>query len=73
MKKRTAFWKKLGVFFLIFVIIPYAKVEILSINAEEKLEDFDITCFDNIYCEGTPRVYDCKIYSYYEKKSTKVL
>ena len=61
------------VLFLLVFVIPYAKVEILSIDAEEKLESFDLSCFDNVYCEGTPAVYDCKIYSYSKEKCAKVL
>ena len=59
------------ILFVVFVI-PYAKVEILSINAEEKLKDFDISCYDNIYCEGTPKVYDCKIFEYRKEEYAKV-
>ena len=72
MKKRIGIWIGIAVLLLIF-IIPYIRVEILSINAEEKLASFDLSCFDNVYCEGTPRVYDCKIYSYQEQKKAKVL
>lgn len=71
-KKRYALWIAVGLFLLVFVL-PYAKVEILTVNAEEKLRSFDISCFDNVYCEGTPEIYDCKIYSYSEKKQAKVL
>ena len=73
MKKSVLFWGCMAAILLFLLIIPYLKVEILTINAEEKLEAFDISCFDNIYCEGTPRVYDRKIYSYQEKKNAKVL
>jgi len=61
-----------GLVLLIFVI-PYAKVEILSINAEEKLKSFDISYFDNVYCEGTPKIYDCKIYEYNKEQYAKAL
>lgn len=72
MRKKYTFWIAVAVLLLICVF-PYAKVEILSINADKKLEKFDISCFDNIYCEGTPNVYDCKIYAYHKKKCAKVL
>lgn len=60
-------------FVVFFFIFPYAKVEILSIDAEEKLESFDISSFDNVYCEGTPQVYDRKIYAYRNEEYAKVL
>lgn len=72
MKKKYGLWIAVGVLVLLFVL-PYAKVEILTINAEEKLKSFDISCFDNVYCEGTPEVYDCKIYSYWKENRAKVL
>ena len=73
MKKTwRAFWI-LVVFLVVVFAIPYTRVEILSINAPQKLETFDISCFDNVYCEGTPEVYDCKIYSYCKEKYAKVL
>lgn len=71
-KKQRALWIAVAVLLLVFVF-PYARVELLSINAEKKLEDFDITCFDNVYCEGTPAVYDCKIYHYWKEHYAKVL
>lgn len=71
-KKWYALWIIVVVLLLVFVA-PYAKVEILTINAEEKLAQFDVSCFDNIYCEGTPAIYDCKIYSYQKEKNAKVL
>lgn len=71
-KKRYTLWIAVGLLLLV-VVFPYAKVEILTINAEEKLKSFDISCFDNVYGEGTPEIYDCKIYSYSEKKQAKVL
>ena len=67
-------WRALWIAILVLVfVIPYANVELLSINASQKLAAFDISCFDNVYCEGTPDVYDCKIYSYSEEKHAKVL
>ena len=63
MKKRYAIWFVIGVL-LLLIVFPYAKVEFLTINADKKLESFDISYFDNVYCEGTPKIYDCKIYSY---------
>ncbi len=72
MKKRQCLWIAVVVLLIVFVL-PYTYVEILSINAEKKLEDFDLSCFNNVYCEGTPEVYDCKIYSYQKEKSVKVL
>ncbi len=71
-KKWIFLWFILGFVFL-FIVFPYAKVELLSINAEEKLKSFDISYFDNVYCEGTPKVYDCKIYSYQREKAAKAL
>ena len=71
-KKWYAVWVAVG-FLLLFFVFPYAKVEILTINAEEKLRSFDVSYFDNVYCEGTPDVYDCKIYSYSREKCAKVL
>lgn len=62
-----------AVVLLLIFVFPYVKVECLSNNADKKLERFDISCFDNIYCEGTPNVYDCKIYEYCEKKCARVL
>lgn len=70
--RRYALGIIIGILVLVFAI-PYATVEILSINAEKKLESFDISCFDNVYCEGTPEVYDCKIYSYRKDEQAKVL
>ncbi len=61
----------LAVLILMFVL-PYAKVEILTINAEKKLETLDMSYFENIYEEGIPEVYDCKIFKYSNKKSAKV-
>lgn len=72
MKKKYGLWIAVGVLMLLFVL-PYAKVEILTVNAAEKLKAFDISCFDNVYCAGTPEVYDCKIYSYHKEKRAKVL
>ena len=72
-KKRKFLLIGVVVLFFVLVVIPYINVEILSINAEEKLASFDLSCYDNIYCEGTPLVYDCKIYSYQERKKAKVL
>ena len=71
-KKWYALWIVVGSI-VIFFIFPYAKVEILTIDAEEKLESFDISCFNNVYCEGTPEVYDRKIYAYKKEKYAKVL
>ena len=70
-KMRCALWITVGV--LLVFVFPYAKVEILTVNAEEKLAQFDLSCFDNVYCEGTPTVYDCKIYSYRKEETAKVL
>lgn len=72
MKKKYGLWIAVGIFMLIFVL-PYAKVEILTVNAEEKLKAFDISCFDNVYGAGTPEVYDCKIYSYWKENRAKAL
>lgn len=58
---------------LALLVFPYIKVEILTINAEEKLKSFDISYFDNMYCEGTPEIYDCKIYAYRKDKFARVL
>ena len=63
-KKWPAVCATIAAFILFFVVFPFVKVEILSINAEEKLESFDLSRFDNVYCEGTPEVYDCKIFEY---------
>ena len=71
-KKRYVLWIIVAALLLVFVF-PYAKVEILSANAEEKLESFDLSCLDNVYCVGTPKVYDCKIYSYRKQANAKVL
>ncbi len=71
-KKRYTLWLVISLILVIFVF-PYAKVELLSINAEKKLERFDLSCFDNVYCEGTPKVYDCKIYSYLKEKRATAL
>lgn len=60
-------------FIVIFFIVPYAKVEILSTNSEEKLGSFDISCFDNVYGEGTPEIYDQKIYEYRKERYAKAL
>ena len=57
---------------LLVCALPYAKVEILSANADRKLESFDLSCFENVYCEGTPKVYDCKIYAYSKERNAKV-
>jgi hypothetical protein len=79
MKRFATFLKKYCVLLiavvilLLLVVFPYARVEFLSVNAEEKLKDFDLSCFDNVYCEGTPQVYDLKLYSYREAKSAKAL
>ena len=72
MKKRYAIWFVIGVL-LLLIVFPYAKVEFLTINADKKLESFDISYFDNVYCEGTPKIYDCKIYSYQKDRYAKVL
>ena len=72
MKKRTILLLII-VFSVLFVIFSYAKVEILSINAEEKLASFNISSFDNIYCEGTPTVYDRLIYNFKHEGYAKVL
>ena len=58
---------------VLILALPYVKVEILSIKAAEKLEAFDISCFDGVYCEGTPEVYDCKIYAYSKENHAKAL
>ena len=71
-KKWNALWIIVACVVL-FIIFSYAKVEILSIDAEEKLESFGISCFDNVYCEGTPQVYDRKIYAYRKEENAKVL
>ncbi len=73
MKKKWYILAIIAAVLLLVFAIPYAKVEILTINAKEKLAQFDLSCFDNVYCEGTPAVYDCKIYSYREGKSAKAL
>lgn len=73
MKKKWYIFFSIAVVLLLFFVIPYAKVEILTINAAEKMESFDISCWDNIYCEGTPRIYDQKIYSYRQQKDARVL
>ena len=73
MKKTRYLLFGIIVVFLLLLVIPYAKVEILSVNAAEKLESFDVSCWDNIYCEGTPQVYDQKIYSYRQQKDARVL
>ena len=72
MNKRYVLLVVVAILLLVFVF-PYARVEILTINASKKLETFDISCLDNVYCEGTPKVYDLKIYSYRKQKSAKVL
>ena len=69
--KRCAIWIVGIVLFLL--VFPYIKVEILTINAREKLESFNISYFDNVYCEGTPEIYDCKIYAYKKDQYAKVL
>jgi hypothetical protein len=71
-QRRYALYILSGILVLIFAL-PYAKVEILSINAEHKLEAFDVSCFDDVYCEGTPEVYDCKIYTYSKEHHAKAL
>ena len=71
-RKCHVLWIVVGIFVLVFAL-PYAKVEFLSINAEEKLNSFDTSCFDNVYCQGTPKIYDCKIYAYKKENSAKVL
>ena len=71
-QKWYALWIIVGLIVLFF-IFPYAKVEILSINAEKKLDSFDISYFDNVYCERTPEVYDRKIYAYRKEEYAKVL
>lgn len=73
MKKKWYVFCIVVAFLLLIFVFPYTKVEILTINAEEKLESFDISCFDNIYGEGTPNVYDCKIFSYRKEKRAKAL
>lgn len=72
MKKKKKILLYILILVLVLIVLPYAKVEILSINADKKLESFDLSCFDNIYCAGTPYVYDCKIYSYWPRKYAKV-
>lgn len=71
-KNKRGLWLIIGALILIFVI-PYARVEILSIDAPRKLASFDLSWFDNVYCEGTPEVYDCKIYAYSQERYAKVL
>lgn len=73
MKKKWYVLWIIVAFLVLFFVFPYAKVEILSRNAEEKLSAFDISCFDNVYCEGTPQVCDQKIYAYREEEYAKVL
>lgn len=73
MKKK---WYAIGALVLVLLlcfVFPYAKVEILSLNASEKLEKFDLSCFENVYTEGTPKVFDCKIYCYDAERYAKVL
>lgn len=71
-KKWWAIWIVVSILLLVFAF-PYARVELLTRNAEKKLESFELSCFDNIYCEGTPLVYDRKIYSYRKNDSARVL
>lgn len=57
-------------------IIPYAQVEILTLTKltpNETLKDFDMSCFDNVYTQGAPEVYDCKVFSYHKEEYAKVL
>lgn len=72
MKKKFLLWVVIVLWLVVFVF-PYATVEILSVNSENKLQAFDISCFDNVYCKGTPKIYDCKIYAYRKNQSAKVL
>lgn len=71
-RKRHIVWIVIGIL-VIALVLPYVVVEIQSIDAEQKLASFDLSCFDNVYGEGTPEVYNRKIYSYYEGKCAKVL
>ena len=58
---------------LLFVVFPYIKVELLSINADEKLKSFDLSGFGTVLFEDVPTVYDCKIFSYHKEQCAKVL
>ena len=70
--KRWMIWSVVACLLFLCLVIPYIKVEILTVNADEKLKDFDLSCFDNVYFQGTPPVYDCKIYSYHKEESAQV-
>ena len=71
MKKRYV-WLIVLAMLLLVIVLPYARVELLSTDAEQKLASFDLSCYENVYCEGIPKVYDCKIYSYRAESSAKV-
>lgn len=74
-KKKRAIFCSILILLLLFimVIIPYARVEVLTLATKNELLHTDLSSLNNIYGSGIPELYDIKVYSYHHKSNAKAM